>query len=236
MTTVADVMTELKKKGKESHRATFRRHGAPDDIFGVPIADLKVIAKKIKGNQELACALYDTGNSDAMYLAGLVADGSKMTKKQLDSWAKGATWHMLSGSTVPWVASESPFGREIALKWMDSKKESIATSGWCTYSGIVAITPDEDLDLDEIKQLLKRVVNEIDSAPNDVRYTMNSFVIAVGSYVKPLLKEAKAAAKALGQVTCDMGDTACEVPLATAYIEKIEKMGRVGKKRKTNKC
>jgi hypothetical protein len=65
---------------------------------------------------------------------------------------------------------------------------------------------------------------------------MNSFVIAVGAYVKPLLKQAKTAAKELGTVKVDMGDTECKVPLATAYIEKIEKAGRVGKKRKTIRC
>jgi hypothetical protein len=34
----------------------------------------------------------------------------------------------------------------------------------------------------------------------------------------------------------DVGDTACTVPLATAYIEKIEAAGRVGQKRKTIRC
>ncbi len=65
---------------------------------------------------------------------------------------------------------------------------------------------------------------------------MNGFVIAVGAYVKPLLKQAKQAAKKIGTVSVDVGDTACKVPLATATIEKIEKMGRIGRKRKTIKC
>ncbi len=62
------------------------------------------------------------------------------------------------------------------------------------------------------------------------------FVIAVGTYVKPLLKKAKAVAKTIGTVSADMGDTACKVPLASAYIEKVETAGRIGKKRKTIKC
>ncbi len=236
MNTVAEVMTELEKKGSETTRKTYARHGAPNEMFGVKIADLKTIAKRIKGNQELACELYDTGNVDAMYLAGIVADGSQMSKKQLDSWAKAATWGNLSGYTVPGVASESTYARDLAMKWIRSKKESIATSGWNTYAGIVATRPDKELDLAEIKELLDHVVNEIDAAPNDVRYTMNGFVIAVGTYVKPLLKKAQRAAKSIGVVSVDMGDTACKVPLASAYIEKIETAGRIGKKRKTIKC
>ena len=143
---------------------------------------------------------------------------------------------MLSEYTVPWVAVENPHARDLALKWMKSKNENIASSGWCTYAGIVATTPDEDLDLAEIKDLLNVVAKEIDGAQNRVRYTMNGFVIAVGAYVKPLLRQAKQAARKMGVVSVDMGDTACKVPLASAYIEKIETAGRVGKKRKTIRC
>ena len=236
MNTVDQVLAELKKKGTEQTRKTFARHGAPSDTYGVKIADLKTIAKKIKGNQSLACELYETGNSDAMYLAGLVADGSQMSKKQLESWAKGATWHMQSEYTVPWVATESPHARELAMKWIKSKQESIASTGWCTYAGIIATRPDEELDLDEIEELLNHIAEHIHTAPNQVRYTMNAFVIAVGTYVKPLLRKAKQVAKTIGAVEVDMGDTSCKVPLATTYIGKVEAAGRVGKKRKTIKC
>ena len=236
MSSVTQIMNQLKKKGREQTRKIFQQHGDSDNMFGVKVADLKVIAKKIKGNQELACELYETGNYDAMYLAGLVADGKRMTKKQLDNWAKSPGWVWISEYTVPWVASESPHGREVALKWIKSKKEAIASCGWCTYSGLVAITPDEELDLTEIKGLLKRVENEIGSAANRVKYTMNGFVIAVGAYVRPVMKQAKTTAKKLGKVDVDMGGTACKVPLALEYIEKIENSGRAGKKRKTTRC
>ena len=205
-------------------------------MFGVKVADLKVIAKQIKGRHDLACALYDTGNSDAMYLAGIVADAAQMTRKQLETWAKNASWYMISEYTVPGVAAESVHGRELALKWIRAKKASIAACGWCTYTGYLSITPDDALDLEEIKGLLKHVVAAIDDAPNRVRYTMNGFVIGVGTYVKPLLREAKAAARQIGRVSVDMGETACKVPLASEYLAKVEKMGRVGKKRKSARC
>ncbi|MGE3180884.1 MAG: DNA alkylation repair protein [Phycisphaerae bacterium] len=236
MNTVTQIMTELEKKGDPRRVKVYQPHGAPTDIFGVSIADLKVIAKKIKGQQALALSLYATNNADAMYLAGLVADGGQMTKNELDTWAKNATWQMVSEYTVPGVAAESKHARELAKKWMKSKREAVASSGWNTYAGIVTVTPDEQLDLQEIEALLNQVERTIDSAPNRVRYTMNSFVIAVGAYVKPLSNAAKATAKRIGKVTVDMHGTSCKVPLATEYIAKIEKAGRVGKKRKSIKC
>jgi 3-methyladenine DNA glycosylase AlkD len=238
MSTVAAVMSELKKKGKEQTRKIYARHGMdPERVYGVSVADLKVIARTIKGQQELACDLYETGNMDAMYLAGLVADGSRLSKAQLNKWAKSAVGlQMISEYTVPWLAVENPLARELALEWMKSKEAAIAASGWCTYSGLLSLKADEELDLEEIESLLGRVTREIGTAHNRVKMTMNSFVIAAGTYVKPLLKIARATAKELGVVKVDVGETECKVPLATAYIEKNEKMGRLGKKRKTLRC
>ena len=231
-----DVMTQLQKLGTEQTRKTWLRHGAKEPIFGVKIGDLKTLHRKIKTDHALALELYDTGNSDAMYLAGYVADPAKMTKAQLQKWVRGAYWQMLSCYTVAWVAAESRFGREVALDWIDSDSEQIASAGWSTYGALVAIKPDAELDLKEIEKLLGRVKAEIGSAANHVRYCMNGFVIAIGGYVAPLTAKAKATARALGAVEVDMGDTSCRVPDACAYIEKIEKMGRVGKKRAHAMC
>ena len=237
MPTVDTIMKELESLGSEQTRKTFARHGAPEGkMFGVRVGDLKKVQKKIKGEQAIALGLYATGNYDAMYLAGLVADGAQMTKKQLDDWAKQAGWQMCSEYTVPGVAAESKHGPALAAKWIDAKKEHVAAAGWSTWAALASVLPDDELDLDRYRELLDRVADEIEDAPNRVRYTMNGFVIAVGCYVKPLLKDAKRVAKSLGKVDVDMGGTACKVPLATAYIKKVEDAKRVGRKRKTAKC
>ncbi|GAB5402588.1 MAG: DNA alkylation repair protein [Aureliella sp.] len=233
---VADVLKRLESLGNESTVKTFRRHGATGDMYGVKVADLKKVLRDIKGDQSLALELWDTGNSDAMYLAGLAADGSQMTKTQLEKWVKSAYWYMLSEYSVPFVAAEHPDCFTIARKWIKSRKESIAASGWCTYAGGMSVRSDGELDLGEIDELLQTVVAKIDSSPGRVRYCMNGFVICVGTYVKPLLKKAKATAKKIGAVEVDMGDTACRVPVATDMLNKVESMQRVGKKRKTVKC
>jgi 3-methyladenine DNA glycosylase AlkD len=238
MATVESVVAELRAKGNEKTRAIYMRHGmAPERTLGVSVAEMKAIAKKLRGEQALTLDLYATGIMEAQYLAGIVADGKKMTRKQLDGWAEGsAGMPMVSEYTVAWVALDHPEARECALKWIESEKEHVAAAGWSTWAGLVATRPDEELDLAELKKLLGRVVQSIHKAQNRVRYTMNGFVISVGGYVKPLLAEAKAAAQRMGNVSVDMGETACEVPMATESIAKIEKMGRVGKKRKTMRC
>ncbi len=234
--TAKEILEQLKPLGRDSYKQILQNHGAKEPCFGVKIEDLKKFQKRFKKDYRLALDLYDTGVYDAMYLAGLIADDLKMTKKDLRHWVEKSTCAGISEYTVPWVAAESLHGHELALEWIESKKESIASSGWATLSGLMAIKDDTELDPPELKQLLQRVQKTIHQQPNRVRYVMNGFVVAAGSYVAALTGLALQTAAKIGTVTVDMGGTACKVPSAAEYIEKVRKRGAIGKKRKTVKC
>ena len=234
--TVNEIMAELEQYGNESTKKVFLKHGAKEPFFGVKVADLKKIVKKVKKNHDLSLALYGTGNGDAMYLAGLIADEKKISKKDLNTWVKKAEWQMISEYTVAWIASESDHGMELALDWIESKKEHIAACGWSTLSSIMSIKKDEELNLDKFRELLGRVEKTIHGQPNRVKYTMNGFVIAAGSFVPGLTELAKTVAEAIGKVKVDMNGTACKVPLAGAYIQKVIDKGRLGIKKKMARC
>ncbi len=196
---------------------------------------MKPIQKKIKMDYALSNELYATGNADAMYLAGLIADDEKMTKRDLQAWVKAAVSNNISEYTVPWVAAGSKYGFELAQEWIDAKEEHIAAAGWCTLSNLVALKPDSELDIPALKKLLARVEKTIHTSKNRVGHTMNGFIIAVGSYVKSLTNDAIATANKVGPVTVDMNGTACKVPDAVTYINKILDKGPI-KKKKTVKC
>ena len=235
--TAKSVVAELKTLGKDSYKKVMLVHGVQEPIYGVAISELKKIQKRAGGtNHALALELWDTGIYDARYLAALMADDAQMSPRDLQRWVTSASSKPLWEYSVPWVASGSPEGWKQALKWIDSRKENEAAAGWGTLAGIVAIRADADLDLALLKKLLARVEKEIATAPNRVRYVMNAFVIAVGSYVKPLTTEALALGKRLGKVEVDMGDTACKVPGIVEYIGKVKARGNWGKKRKSIKC
>ena len=234
--TVKEVLKELESYGDERTKNTLMKHGAKEPFFGVKVADLKKVLKKTKKNHELSLKLYETGNTDAMYLAGLMADEKQITKKQLEDWVDKAYWYYLSEFAVPWVTAETEFGFELGQKWIQSKEERIAAAGWATLAYYAAVNEDENLDIKVYSQLLDKAGKEVHDAQNRVRYTMNGFVIAVGSYIKELTDKSKKVAAKIGKVSVEMGGTACKVPLAEDYIQKIVDKGRVGKKRKTARC
>src|SRR5688572_21352494 len=167
--TAEEIVAELKPLGKESYKRTLLRHGAQEPVLGVSIAELKKIQKRVKKDYQLALDLYDTGVYDAQYLAGLIADDAKMTKKDLQRWIDKAPEPM-AGFTVPWVAAGSSKGWEDSLEWIDSDKDLEAIAGWATLSSLVSIKDDAELDVAELKRLLQRVAKEIHAAPNRVRY------------------------------------------------------------------
>ena len=234
--TAKEILAELKPLGSDGYKRVMLNHGVKEPFFGVKISDLQKIQKRIKKDYQLALDLYDTGNYDAMYLAGLIADDAQMTRKDLQRWIANATHSPLASFTVPWVAAGGPHGWELALEWIDSKKALTAEAGWATLRSLVSIKDDSELDLPELKRLLERVRKNIHRAPTDVRSAMNSFVIAVGSYVEPLTDTAIQIADKIGPVTVDMGNTSCQVPFAPDSIRKVQKRGTIGKKRKSAKC
>ncbi len=234
--TVEEVLKQLEEFGDDNTKKTLIKHGAREPFFGVKVADLKKILKKTKKNHELSLALFQTGNSDAMYLAGLMADENQITREQLDKWADQAYWYYLSEFAVPWVAAETPFGFEIGQKWIQSGEERIASAGWGTLAYFAGVHSDEELDIDAYRKLLESVGENIHLAQNRVRYAMNGFVIAVGAYIAGLTEHSKEIATKIGKVSVEMGGTACRVPLALDYIQKVVDKGTVGKKRKTARC
>jgi len=234
--TVSEIMTELEAMGSDSIKKILLKHGVKEPFFGVKVEHLKTIQKKIKIHYQLAKDLFATGNADAMYLAGLIADDDNMTKADLQTWAQQAVSQNISEYTVPWVAAGSRFGYELALEWIDAAEEHIAAAGWCTLGNIAALKPDTELSLPAFTALLARVAETINTAPNRVKQTMNGFIIAVGAYILPLTNEAIATANNIGTVEVDMNGTACKVPAAVEYINKIKARGSLGKKKKTVKC
>jgi hypothetical protein len=100
----------------------------------------------------------------------------------------------------------------------------------------MSIRDDADLDLPELERLLQRIQDRIHTQPNRVRYVMNGFVIAAGGFVPALTEPALRAAARIGPVTVDMGGTACKVPAAAQYIDKMRARAAIGNKRKSARC
>jgi 3-methyladenine DNA glycosylase AlkD len=214
---LAETMAALEKAGSAQTRKTYARHGATGPMFGVSFADIKTLVKRIKVDHELALALWDTGNLDARTLAVKIADPQRMSPKDLDRWAGEETARMYPGY-VSLLAAEGPHGKSRAEAWLASDSENRRCSGWFLVGALAS--NDEAISKDWFADRIATLARSIHKAPNEERKAMNRVLIAIGGRDESARKEALAAAKRIGEVIVDHGDTQCETPDAAQYIDK----------------
>lgn len=215
--TVQEVMNALEKAGSAQTRKTYTRRGAVEPMFGVSFATLKTLYKRIRVDQELAEALWETGNFDARNLAVKIADPAGISARVLDRWAASKTAPMC-GAYVGYLAAESPHGVARADKWLASTNETTRSAGWCLVAALAML--DESTGDAWFADRLEQIEKQIHAAPNANRYHMNQALIAIGCRSAAFCKQVRAAAKRIGTVEIDHGDTDCKTPDATEYIEK----------------
>ena len=213
--TLAETMQALEQAGSAQTRKTYTRHGVIDPMFGVSFATLKTLHKKIGVDHDLACALWDTGNYDARNLAVKIVDPLKMTPADLDRWAHG------SASGVSYTASlpiEGPHAITRATEWLAADSLAARAAGWSLLGQLAQ--RDETLPDEFFTARLAQIQQRIHTAPNAERYPMNTAVIQIGLRNPALRKAATAAARQIGEVDIDHGDTDCKTPDAAAAIDK----------------
>ncbi|MDP2307951.1 MAG: DNA alkylation repair protein [Pseudomonadota bacterium] len=212
---LGDVMTELEAAGSEQTRKTYARHGAQQPMFGVSFATLKTLYKRIGVDHELASALWETSNFDARNLAVKVVDPSRLSEADLDSWARASRVQMVLGY-VAHVTVETPYALGRATAWLATPSERAV--GWMLV-GAMALRDETTPDA-WFADRLGEIESSVHSAPNAERGPMNHALIAIGSRNAPLRELASAAAKRIGPVEVDHGDTACETIDPGPRIEK----------------
>ena len=215
--TLLETMTALENAGSEQTRKTYLRHGAKAPLFGVSFATLKTLLKTIGADHELAVALWDTGNLDARNLAVKIVDPIQMTPQDLDQWAR---WDVprACGGYVAVVASEGPHALSRATVWLAAQDLPQRATGW-TLVGVLALRDEQTPDrwfLDRIAE----IEASIHTAPNGLRVPMNLALIQIGCRNAEMREAATAAAKRIGKVDTDHGDTACKTPDAASSIDK----------------
>lgn len=219
MSELASVMAELEAAGTEQNRKIYRRHGAPEPLFGVSFSFLQTLKKRLKANQALAEQLWATGNTDARTLAVLLTEPKRMTAETLDAWAQDLNYQVLGGYFAKHTAKRSPHAKTLLPSWLTSNRELTVAAAW----DLVAILAMDDAALtdEEQSQYLETIEAMIHQAPNWVRNAMNGALIAIGGSNDRLAMRALTAAARIGTVEVDHGETACETPDATAYIQKM---------------
>lgn len=175
---IDDIMSKLELLGNERTKKSYMKNGVLEPVFGVTVKDLKTILKEYKYNQVIANLLFETGNYDAMYLAGMMANVEEMSEIDFDNWIKKAYCYMISDYIVAISLAESKLAFAIANKWIESENEFEKSAGWSCYVAMIGNRKDEEFSIEDIKKKLeyieKILINDdsknADNEGNEVNY------------------------------------------------------------------
>lgn len=214
-----EILAGLKKAGKAQTAAIYKRHGAGNNVFGTLTSEIVKFQKKIKTDHPLAMELWKTGNAEARILALQVADAAKVTAADAERFIKDGPVRFVD-SYLSALLARAPIADKTMRAWMKSTAESTREIGYAMLGHRLKDDPASVSDADAGK-ILATIEKEIHRSANWARRAMNSALIAIGVYKPALRRKVIEAAKRIGKVDVDHGETSCKTPDAIAYIEKV---------------
>jgi 3-methyladenine DNA glycosylase AlkD len=215
--TLKQALAALEKGGTAQNRKIYGRHGVTGAMFGVSYALQKKLAKQAGTDQDLAVALWATGNHDARVLASMVCDPTAFSSRELDAMARDLDSYVLADAFSNIVIrSGHPLKKYEA--WKNRKSEHVSAAAWNILAS--QALHDDTLSDAFCTEQIDLIAREIHQRPNRTRHSMNQALISLGVRNPKLEKKARTAAKKIGKVEVDHGQTSCETPDAAAYMTK----------------
>ena len=213
-TTVAEVTAELAELDDPKIRAVNERHG---DDHGVNLGKLRVIAKRLKTQQDLARELWATGDSAARLLALLICRPKAYGRDELDAMLREARTPKVHDWLVNYVVKKSPHAEPLRLAWSADPDPVAASAGWALTTERVARTPD-GLDL---AGLLDVIEAEMAGAPERLQWAMNHCLAQIGIEHPAYRERAIGIGERLGVLRDYPTPPGCTSPYAPIWINEM---------------
>src|SRR5689334_13943960 len=117
--TLKETLAQLKSLGDEKVRARNKKNGAGDNQFGVKNGDIRKIAAKIKTDDKLAQALWETGNMDARLLAILLINPKNLSRHELDRMVRSANIAQVADWLNSYIVRNHPEKESLRQSWIE---------------------------------------------------------------------------------------------------------------------
>ncbi|GAB3046773.1 DNA alkylation repair protein [Intrasporangium mesophilum] len=171
--TVAEVMAELAAMQDPKALEVNTRHG---DDHAVNLGQLRALAKRLKTQQDLALALWQTDDTAAKLLAILICRPKAFGRDELDAMLREARTPKVHDWLVGYVVKKSPHCEELRVSWLADTDPVVASAGWALTADRVAKSP-QGLDL---PGLLDVIEAEMKGAPSRLQWAMNTCLAQIG--------------------------------------------------------
>ncbi len=129
----------LKRHSSKRTRDGMARYGIPSDkAFGVTVANIHVLAKRLGRNHELAAALWETSVYEARMLAAFVDEPARVTPAQMDRWCRDFDNWAICDTLCLHLFDRSPHAWAKVAKWSERRGEFEKRAAFALLASLAA--------------------------------------------------------------------------------------------------
>jgi len=172
-----EILAKLGDLGNEKRKQMYIKNGSGENTYGVLLGELRKLAKQLGTNHELALELWQSGNTDAQWLACMLFNAKKLTLDEVRSMVAQLTYSDIIDKFVGEVVSNHMDADILAEEWSVSNKDNLGRAGWNLIVHKVSAGKFTNAALEE---LLIWIEAELQTAPPGKQWAMNHAMCEIG--------------------------------------------------------
>jgi 3-methyladenine DNA glycosylase AlkD len=191
---VEDVIRRLRSMANPENVRGMARFGiSPDGTLGVPMPELRRMGKEIGRDHRLAGLLWESRIHEARILAAIIDEPAKVTKAQMDSWARDFdSWDVCDGVCCN-LFDRTPYAREKAGEWSRDGGEYVKRAGFVLMAALAV--HDKKAGDGMFEEFLQHVREAATDERNFVRKAVNWALRQIGKRNMNLNRKALSVAR-----------------------------------------
>ena len=192
--TAPEILAALRAQANPKNVAGMARYGiSTTGTLGVPVAEIRRLAKQAGRSHELAAELWASGIHEARILATLVEEPARVTRRQMNRWARDFDSWDVCDQACQNLFRYTPLAWTMAVEWAGAKREFVRRAAFALMAGLAVKAkdaPDEDFEA-----LLPLIAGAATDERNLVKKAVNWALRAIGKRNPQLRSAAIAAAE-----------------------------------------
>ena len=187
--TAEEIVEHLKSIGDPERAEGLSRFGIRrGDAVGVPVPELRKLAKELGKDQGLAGALWLSGLHEARILATMVAEPRLMTEAQMDGWVADIESWDLCDQACGNLFIRSPYAYQKASEWSRQPEEFVRRAGLVMIANLAV--HDKEAPDERMREFFPLILGAADDERNFVKKAASWALRALGKRSRALHQEA----------------------------------------------
>lgn len=120
-----EILAMFEDLGNEKRKQMYIKNGASENTYGVLMGELRKLAKQLGKNHELALELWQSGNTEARWLACMICDVNKLTLDEIRDMVSQITYNDLIDKFIGEVVCKHKSADILAEEWSVSEEDNL---------------------------------------------------------------------------------------------------------------